>query len=823
MPKARELVLWIKEGLTHLLTVWIKEGLTNLVVEVRGLLKTWIRSWQHRRRRPQRHGYRESRYRSLFDGVPIALYLTAPDGTILDANPALVELLGYPSRESLLQLNAYNLFVDRDVRLSQMAKLEQEDLVRDYPMQLRRSDGELIWVLDQARAVRDAKGKVLFYEGSLKDITVEKQAREELQRTNETLRALIEASPLAILALDSDGNILTWNAAAERIFGWKEAEVLGRPLPPVVPDDQLQQFRRLYGRLLQGHSLKEVEVVWRRRDGTLINVHVSAGPLRDDTGRVMGTLALIADITKRKEVEDTRNRLAEILQASPDLVGIFTVDGIGIYLNSAGRDMLGIEGDEFPSTLPVWEYHPEPQRSRMRDQILPAVIRDGYWSGEMTFRARDGREIPTSMVIVAHRTSEGRVEHLSTIARDLTEEKTLEQRLRHAQTMEAIGRLAGGIAHDFNNLLTSIIGHCQLALRDLSDERVRPDIEEIQEAGQRAAALTYQLLAFGRRQMLRPRLIELNKLVTDLGPRLRQMVGDEIQLTTVLGEGLRRIKADPVQLEEIIVSLVENACEAMPAGGSISIETALADLELGSAQQLGLSEPGMYATLSVVDNGCGMDEETLARIFEPFFSTKKEVKGTGLGLATVYGIVKQSGGDVWVKSKPDRGTTVKIYLPAVEEQTESAEPSATIVQPVATSGTVLLVEDEPAVLSLAARVLRGRGYEVLQACDGSEALQIQEDHTGPIDILITDVVMPKLGGVELAEQFHRARPQTRIIYMSGYTDNRSVRDMMADSGVSFLQKPFSPAALAELTRQVLGGTRGAPGHDESEVLESTNP
>ncbi|NIN72282.1 MAG: PAS domain S-box protein [Gemmatimonadetes bacterium] len=809
MPKAPDRRAWTQQGLRHLLG------------ELRAFLYVWLRRLQ--RRRPQRHGYRESRYRSLFDGVPIALYLSAPDGTILDANPALVELLGYPSRESLLQLNAYDLFVDHDVRRSQIAKLEQEDLVRDYPMQLRRSDGTLIWVLDQARAVRDAKGRVLFYEGSLKDITVEKQAREELQRTNETLRALIEASPLAIMALDTDRNVLTWNAAAERIFGWSEAEVVGRPLPPIVPDTELPEFRRLHGRLLQGHSLSEVEVVRRRRDGTLINVHISGGPLRDDNGEVVGSLSLIADVTERKEVEDTRKRLAEILQATPDFVGIFTVDGVGTYLNSAGRDMLGIEEDDVPSPVPAWEYHPEPDRTRMRDHVLPAAIRDGYWSGEMSFKARDGRVIPTSTVIVAHRTSDGRVDHLSAIARDLTDQKNLEERLRHAQTMEAIGRLAGGIAHDFNNLLTSIIGHCDLVLKGLIDERARTDIEEIKEAGQRAAALTSQLLAFGRRQMLQPRLIELNKLITDLGPRLRDMTGDTIHLTTVLDRGLRPVKADPVQLEEIIVSLVENAYEAMPNGGTISIETAHADLKLDSAQQLGLSQGGIFAVLSVIDRGCGMDEETLARIFEPFFSTKKEVKGTGLGLATVYGIVKQSGGDIWIKSKPNHGTAVMIYLPAVEDLVESAEPTPRAEEPITTSGTVLLVEDEPAVLSLAARVLRGRGYEVLQANDGSEALQLHQEHAGPIDILITDVVMPKLGGVELAEQLHKARPQTRVIYMSGYTDNRTVRDMMADSAVNFLQKPFSPAALAELTRQVLGGTRGMPRHDESEALESTTP
>jgi two-component system cell cycle sensor histidine kinase/response regulator CckA len=801
---------------------WTPEGLARLFGEVRVAIDAWIGRIRRRRRSPHRHGYRESRYRSLFDGVPIALYLTAPDGTILDANPALVELLGYPSRESLLQLNAYDLFVNRDVRRSQIAQLEREDLVRDYAMQLRRRDGTLIWVLDQARAVRDAKGRVLFYEGSLKDITVEKQAREELQRTNETLRALIEASPLAIMALDRDRNVLSWNAAAERIFGWKEAEVIGRLLPPIVPDDQLKEFRRLHGRMLQGHSLNQVEVVRRRRDGALIHVHISASPLHDDTGKLVGSLILSADVTERKEIEDTRNRLAEILQATPDLVCRFTVEGVVIHLNSAGRDILGMNVDELPSPLPLWEHHPEPDRTRMRDQVLPAAIRDGYWSGEMTFRSHDGREIPTSSVVVAHRTSHGKVDHLSIIARDLTEQKTLEGRLRQAQTMEAVGRLAGGIAHDFNNLLTSIIGHCELVLKKPIDERARPDIEEVKEAGQRAASLTNQLLAFGRRQMLQPRLVDLNRLIGDLDPRMREIAGEGIQLTTVLDGELRRVKADPVQLEEIIFSLVENACEAMPAGGSLSIETAHADLKLDTAQQLGLSQPGIYAVLAVTDKGCGMDDETLARIFEPFFSTKEEVRGTGLGLATVYGIVKQSGGDIWVKSKPGHGTTVMIYLPAVEEQIEEAKPLKRVEEAAATSGTVLLVEDEPAVLSLAARVLRGRGYEVLQARDGSEALQVHEQHAGPIDVVITDVVMPKLGGAELVERLREVRPETRIIYMSGYTDNKTVRDMMADSGVNFLQKPFSPAALAELTRQIVGGKRGATQRNDPEILEPTS-
>jgi PAS domain S-box-containing protein len=765
-----------------------------------------MRRAQHKK---HTHGYRESRYRNLFDGVPIALYLSAPDGTILDANPAMVELLAFPSRESLLQLNASDLFVDPKVRNSQIARLEREGTVRDYPLQLRRRDGELIWVLDQARAVRDSRGRVMFYEGSLKDITREKVAREELQRTNETLRALIEASPLAIFSLDADRNVLSWNPAAERTFGWRQDELLGMPLPPVVPEDQQGEFHLLHRRLLRGHSLHEVEVIWRRRDGKLIQVAISAGPLHDASGSVAGTIAVLADVTERKQAEETRKRLAEILQATPDLVGMFTVDGVGIYLNKAGMDLLGLSPESVPSPQPIWDYHPEPYRSLVRDEILPAAIRDGSWSGEVAFSSCDGRDVPTSMVMIAHHADDGRVDHLSVIARDLTEQKVLEGRLRHAQTMEAIGRLAGGIAHDFNNLLTSIIGHCELVLRHLRDEQARSDIEEIKAAGERAADLTSQLLAFGRRQVLQPRLLDLNELVAGLEGRLKEMAGPRVKLTIDFDKKLRTVKADPIQIEAIILSLAENSCEAMPDGGRLAIATAHTKLTIDEAQQLDISQPGDYASLSITDTGTGMDDGTRSRIFEPFFSTKKEVKGTGLGLATVFGIVKQSGGDIFVESEPGSGTTVRVYIPTVAEEPAAATAATGVAaEPgAATGGTVLLVEDEPAVRSLAVRVLKARGYTVLEAHDGAEALQLQEFHDGPIDILITDVVMPRLGGPELAERLLETRPDARVIFMSGYTDNTTVRDMMADKDVHFLQKPFSLSALAELTRQVLGSTR----------------
>ncbi len=555
---------------------------------------------------------------------------------------------------------------------------------------------------------------------------------------------------------------------------------------------------------MRGERLDEIEVQQLKRDGTVIHASLSVAPLRDANGAIVGMLAIVADITERKRVAETRRRLAEILEATPDFVGIATIDGRVAYLNPAGRKLLGIGPTESVAPRPIWDHNPEPYRSLIRDEALPTAIRQGTWNGEVTFLTSDGRQVPTSLVMIAHRTPDGRPDHLSIVARDLTEQKALEKRLRQAQTMDAIGRLAGGIAHDFNNLLTSIIGHCDLLLADLSEERNRADVQEIREAGQRAAGLTNQLLAFSRRRVGQPRLLDLNAVIAKVRDRIEETTGEKIELVTALGERLDLIKMDPVQLKEIIISLVENACEAMPDGGRLTVETASSVLTAEQAYEIGIPGPGGCTVLAIRDTGCGMEEATKALIFEPFFSTKKEVKGTGLGLATVYGIVKQSGGEIWVDSEPGSGTTFRIYFPAVQSP---AEVPATTPRPTSSTdrggATILLVEDEAAVLALAARVLRARGCQVLEARDGLEALSVQQAHGAPIDLLITDVVMPRLGGPDLAKRLRESQPELRVVYMSGYTDNKVVRDLRADEYQHFLQKPFTPSALIEMARQAM--------------------
>src|SRR5205809_352974 len=390
--------------------------------------------------------------------------------------------------------------------------------------------------------------------------------------------------------------------------------------------------------------------------------------------------------------------------------------------------------------------------------------------------------------------------------RDVTERLGLEQQLRLAQKMEAVGRLAGGVAHDFNNILTAITGHAELLLEALGlNYPRRADVDEIRRSAERAAGLTRQLLAFSRQQVLQPKVVDLNALVLDMDKLLRRLIGEDVELATVLDPTLGRVTADPGQLEQVIVNLAVNARDAMPQGGKLTLETRNIDLDSSYTLEHSLVKPGPYVQLTVSDSGIGMDEETQAHAFEPFFTTKPRGQGTGLGLAMVYGTVKQSGGFIWVYSEPGRGATFKIYLPRVDTPTEAAALPAPAVQPARGPETVLLAEDEPAVRAIAQPALERHGYTVLPAATGAAALALAAQHAATIDLLLTDVVMPGMSGRDLADRLTAQRPGIRVLYISGYTDNAIVRHGMLEPGLAYLQKPFRPDALVRKVREVLDG------------------
>jgi PAS domain S-box-containing protein len=486
--------------------------------------------------------------------------------------------------------------------------------------------------------------------------------------------------------------------------------------------------------------------------------------------------------------------------------GIFRSDGEGRFrdVNPALVAMLGYrEAAEVIRLDLAGDVFDEPESYHGIFHGLPVDGR--VESAEAKWNRKDGSSIMVRLSgRVIQQTGSGSPE-FEIIAEDITEKRTLEDQLRQSQKMEAVGQLAGGVAHDFNNLLTIIHGHSELLLKSLDqDAAARKNVGEIVEAADRATSLTRQLLAFGRRQMLRTQVLDLNTLVIDMGKMLRRLIGEHIEFTIRTGAARAHVRADQSQIEQVILNLVVNARDAMPKGGQLRIETANAELDESYVRRHGGDLPaGRYAVLAVSDTGMGMDPKTQARIFEPFFTTKELGKGTGLGLATVYGIVKQSDGRILVYSGPAKGSTFIVYLPLVAEIVEAEEPSKELGAPARGSETVLVVEDQELIRELARESLQRAGYKVLEAGAGNAALQVVKNHRGPIHLLLTDVVMPKMGGHDLAQQVSMLHPEISVLYISGYAESVAVHKVFQEQSAGFLQKPFSMDSLVRNVREIL--------------------
>jgi two-component system, cell cycle sensor histidine kinase and response regulator CckA len=484
------------------------------------------------------------------------------------------------------------------------------------------------------------------------------------------------------------------------------------------------------------------------------------------------------------------------------------------FVSRQAERLLGYPVTEWLALPDFWKDHVHPEdRARVLTLSLKAVEEQHTQDFECRMLAADGRWIWLRDIVSASRNGDGEsTRKLQGVMLDITRQKQAEEALRQSeeqfrqsQKMEAIGRMAGGIAHDFNNLLTAITGYSELLLQSPElEDRVRGNLEEIRKAAARAAGLTHQLLAFSRRQVLRPIVLDLNMLVANVHKMLRRVIGEDIELVTVLGTGLGWVKADPGQLEQVLMNLVVNARDAMPNGGTLTLETGNKELDQEYAKTHLPTRPGSYVMLAITDTGVGMDSKTLARIFEPFFTTKEQGKGTGLGLSTVYGIVKQSDGFIWAYSEPGRGTSFKVYLPRVEGEVIAAvETIEESVELAHGTETVLLVEDEESVRNLVRTILQEFGYTVLEASHGAEALRVAIRHEGPIHVMVTDIVMPLMSGRQLTDKLVTLRPEMKVIYMSGYTDHSIVHSEILRLGAMFLQKPFTSIALTRKLREVL--------------------
>ena len=633
------------------------------------------------------------------------------------------------------------------------------------------------------------------------------RAEEARRQGEERFRALIEHGADAVALVAPDGTLLFASHSIERLLGFTPAELVGHPgFERVHPDDLPRVHAALRDIIANPGTPAGLELRWRHKDGSWRYIDgVAVDRLAEPA--VGAIVVNFRDVSERRTAEaalrDSEERYRTLVEGVRDIIFALSPEGTISSLNPAFETITGWRRE-------AWVGQPFERLVHAEDlplalELLGRVVR-GELRPASQFRVRTAKsDYRVGEFSATPQLHEGRLVGILGIGRDVTERVQLEQQLRQAQKMEAVGRLAGGIAHDFNNILTAITGYADLLLEDLgaTDPR-RQDADEIHKAADRAAGLTRQLLAFSRQQVLQPTVLEVNKLVSDLEKMLRRLLGEDVALTTQLAPTTGRVKADPGQLEQVIMNLAVNARDAMPNGGKLTLETGNVDLDESYATDHYPARAGPFVMLAVSDTGTGMSEATQAHMFEPFFTTKEKGKGTGLGLATVYGIVKQSGGFIWVYSEVGHGTTFKLYLPRVQELAERAsQPAQTPARAARGTETVLVVEDEAPVRSVARQVLERHGYTVLEAPSAEAALDIATRYSGAIHLLLTDVVMPGLNGRELATRLADLRPDARVIFMSGYTDDAVTRHGVLEPGSAYVQKPFTPDAIARKVREVL--------------------
>lgn len=626
-----------------------------------------------------------------------------------------------------------------------------------------------------------------------------------VRETEERFRAVFEQAGLAVLLVDRDHNIVASNRAAQGMFGYSADEFQTLAFPNYLlagdPSQAIQNLREL----VEGKTTQTspVEIKCLRKDGGVLWGRCTLSAIYDGQGRFQLAAGIIEDITEHLSAEEQVRFQAHLLSVVGEAVIAATMEGEITFWNRYAETLYGWSAADVLNRN-LFEILLPGSLVDVSEEIMAQVTTGANWIGELVVKNKAGLSFPVFMTASPILQADGRVLGMVGVSSDISKRKLLEEQLRQSQKMDALGRLAGGIAHDFNNLLTAINGYSQIAMLKLHEkDPLRKDLQEVLKAGERAASLTRQLLAFSRLQVFLPRVIDLNVVVTDIDKLLRRLIGEDIHLVASLSPGLGYVMADPGQIEQVVLNLVVNARDAMPRGGTLTIETANVDLTQDYSHQNYRAKPGAYVMLAVTDTGSGMDELTISRAFEPFFTTKEPGKGTGLGLSTVYGIVEQSGGDIRVYSEVGRGTTFKIYLPRVEKDEEPQPLIGYTDAPSRGTETILLVEDEDSVRNLVQAILKNNGYTVIQAKHGGEALLICERFEGEIHLMMTDVVMPQLSGRELAERLAPLRPQMKVLYMSGYTDDAIVRHGITQAGPSLIQKPFTPDAILRKVREML--------------------
>jgi PAS domain S-box-containing protein len=734
------------------------------------------------------------------------VFMTDPDGAITYVNPAFEKVYGYSREETLGKTPRILKGGGHDQAYYQRfwQRLLAGESVREEFVNKRR-DGQLVPVESSVSPVLDARGERIGFIAVQNDLTERKRSEDALRESERRFSLAFHASPIPTSISEIEtGLLLDVNEQFLRILGYSREEVIGKTSLELGIWADRGDRDRAWARVREEGSVRDELTRIRTRSGEIRDVIGSAVAI--DLGSLKCMLWTFLDVTGRRRAEEGMRKSEERFRRLSDsnTIGIVIADlsGNSLEANDAYLDMLGYTREELLAGKVNWN-ELTPAEHRGRDQVaVEELQRTGIaspWEKELL--RKDGTRVPVLIGVAMLKASEGSV--IAYIV-DLTERRQLEEQFRQAQKMEAVGQLAGGVAHDFNNLLTVILGYSDLLAAKLEPGSLQlEELDEIRTAGERAASLTRQLLAFSRQQVLERKVLDVNELIADVEKMLGRLIGEDIDLVTVLSPALPRVLADAGQLEQVIMNLAVNARDAMPRGGRLTIETANVELDEAYGRLHAAVQPGSYVMIAVSDTGVGMNGETLAHMFEPFFTTKERGKGTGLGLATVYGIVKQSGGYVWVYSEVGKGTTFKVYLPLVEEGGEARPVPAAEPVSLVGSETVLLVEDEEPVRALSRSILESYGYTVLEAASGKDGLEVARTYPLPIHLVLTDVVMPEMGGSDLASRLEALRPGVPVLYMSGYTDDAVFRHGLLEKGRVFLQKPFTPSDLARRVRGLL--------------------
>ncbi len=629
------------------------------------------------------------------------------------------------------------------------------------------------------------------------------------QKITLLLNAVFYASNDAMILLDQEASILILNPQAEKVFHCTDIEMRGHSFDSFIPDQNKEKFIGLLKHFSltssEGNTpLDKMEIAAKKADGEVFPMEISISIVNIDSEIFF--IVTVSDIATRKRTEVEINMLAHAMKSINEGLAIIDLKGNLIFANEVLYKIF----DYSPSDLKSKNINclcSKPEKTIFEDEIIPTTL-EKPWIGEIYCQKKDGEEFPFSLSTSSVADDSGNPILIICVGRDITERKQLEEQLRHAQKMEAIGQLAGGVAHDFNNLLIVISGYSNNLLATIEKDNPQyKNIIQITKAADRAASLTKQLLAFSRKQILQPKLIDINHLIKDMEKMLKRLIGENIVLQTKLESGIDNILADPGQIGQIIMNLVVNARDAMSDGGELIINTSSINID-GETGNLKDIKDGEYVVLKICDNGVGIEDSVKERIFEPFYTTKERGKGTGLGLSTVYGIIEQSGCFITVDSERNIGTTFNIFIPKAGTKEEEIEQDVLQIKDTPNVGgkeTILVVEDEEQVRELVIEMLQTYGYNILEANNGKNAIDIYNENRENICLILTDVVMPEMGGKKLIENLTNFKEGTKVIYMSGYTDNAIDEQGILDPGTEFIQKPFSPFDLLKKVREVLDG------------------